>query len=228
MPDLPTRTELRLRRRPSLSKVVRDFNTATVSRLMSVPGFWNPEKSTADAPFYFGEGASLDLRKPLCAGLKGQIFYVPRFAVYLERERAMYDDFMRIFMANPVDYPRFCFDVLPPLITAFGAYRGEIELNQTVGLADFDARRARNKELSQPLDSRNSICRIWPVSYADDQLCRRAFGLTAAEVVRHAGPGCERAELLAGGALLVVTTEIVTDADALDEIDARVKNLLRS
>ena len=229
MQDHPTRLELLLRRRPAMSEVMPDFNAAMVAQLMAVPGFWDPAKSAADAPLYMeSEAASLDLRKPLCPGLQGQISYAGRLAGYLKEDKAMNDDFASIFISDSIDYRYFCVDVVPRLIAAFDAYRGQITLDRAVSRADHAAMRARHTETDRDIDGRDSVYRFWPVSYADDLLCRRAFGLTAAEVVRRATPGCERAELLEGGAFLIVTAEIVTDADALNEIDVRVKNLLRS
>ncbi len=64
--------------------------------------------------------------------------------------------------------------------------------------------------------------RIAPVSFFDDILCRRAFGIGAEEVVRRAAPECEHAELLLGGAFLIVTSEIVVGRTALDALNARV------
>jgi hypothetical protein len=63
------------------------------------------------------------------------------------------------------------------------------------------------------------------VSYFDDLLCRRSFGIGAAKVVRRAAPICERAELLRGGAFLIVTSDLVT-GEALDRLSIRVASRL--
>jgi len=59
------------------------------------------------------------------------------------------------------------------------------------------------------------------VCFFDDLLCRRAFGIGAAEVAARAAPECERAEAMHGGAFLLVTSEVVAGPD-LDALNARV------
>ncbi len=63
--------------------------------------------------------------------------------------------------------------------------------------------------------------------FFDDLLCRRAFGIGAAEVAARAAPECERAEVLHGGAFLLVTSEVVVGPD-LDALNARVMARLGS
>jgi hypothetical protein len=58
-------------------------------------------------------------------------------------------------------------------------------------------------------------------------LCRRSFGIGAEEVVRRASPECERAELLNGGAFLLVTSDLVL-GEALNDLNARVMSRLIS
>jgi hypothetical protein len=65
------------------------------------------------------------------------------------------------------------------------------------------------------------------VNFFDDLLCRRSFGIGAGEVVRRASPECARAELLNGGAFLLVTTDLVV-GDALDGLHARVMSRLHA
>ena len=57
--------------------------------------------------------------------------------------------------------------------------------------------------------------------FFDDLLCRRAFGIGAAEVAACAAPECERAEVLCGGAFLLVTSEVII-GPVLDALNARV------
>jgi hypothetical protein len=71
-------------------------------------------------------------------------------------------------------------------------------------------------------DGRDTVERIAPVSFFDDILCQRAFGIGAEEVVRRAAPECEHAEIMFGGAFLFVTTEIIVGRPALDALHETV------
>ena len=88
-------------------------------------------------------------------------------------------------------------------------------------LADFDLVCAHSQKSGRDIDGRDGVHRIWPVCLFDDLLCRRAFGIGAAEVAWRAAPECERAEVLHGGAFLLVTSEVVV-GPALDALNARV------
>ena len=61
----------------------------------------------------------------------------------------------------------------------------------------------------------------------DEELSRRAFGIGTEEAIRRAAPDCERAELIAGCAFLIVTSAIVTGSH-LDVIDTRIKSRLET
>lgn len=213
-----------IRRRAVLHEVIPEFNAKIVQRFAAISKFWGNDKTSVDAPIdYNGEGAALDLRKALQPGLSGQASYVPRFEGYLSSDVARSDDFLAIRLnTNKADYPNFCSTTLPLLIEIFGAYRAAVETDNAVALADFEITRMQSQTTGRNIDGRDSVHRIWPVCFFDDLLCRRAFGVGAAEVVARAAPACVRAELLCGGAFLLVTTELVVGQPALDALNARV------
>ena len=124
-----------------------------------------------------------------------------------------------------MDYFLFCSATLPRLIDIFKPYRAAAETADAVMLADFDLVCAQSQKSGRDIDGRDSVHRIWLVCFFDDLLCRRAFGISAKDVVARAAPECERAEVLCGGAFLLVTSEIVVGS-ALDALNARVMTRL--
>ncbi len=215
--------KLMIRRRANLDEPSPELNAKFVEQLVAVPGFWDAGKTTSDAPFEFtGESASLDLRTALASGLSGQISYEARFAGYLSRDIAQSDDFISLRLdTEKADYARFCSATLPRLIDIFGPYRAAVQTDNAVRLADFDLICVQSQKSGRDIDGRDSVHRIWPVCFFDDLLCRRAFGIGAAEVAARAAPECERAEAMHGGAFLLVTSEAVVGPD-LDALNARV------
>lgn len=212
-----------LRRRANLDERSPELNAKFIKQFVTVPGFWGASKTASDAPFEFeGESASLDLRTALASGLAGQVSYAPRFAGYLSRDIAQSDDFIWLRLdTEKADYARFCSGTLPRLIDIFRPYRAAAETDDAVMLADFDLVCAHSQKSGRDIDGRDGVHRIWPVCFFDDLLCRRAFGIGAAEVAGRAAPECERAEVLHGGAFLLVTSEVVV-GPALDALNARV------
>ena len=212
-----------IRRRTSLAEPSPELNAKFVEQFVAVPGLWDAGKTASDAPFDFtGESALLDLRTALVSGLGGQVSYAPRFAGYLSRDIAQSDDFVWLRLdTEEADYTRFCSVTLPRLIEVFGSYRVAAETDKAVHRRDNELIRSQWRVDGPDLDGRDSVYRIWPVCFFDDLLCRRAFGIGAAEVAARAAPECERAEVLCGGAFLLVTSEIVV-GPALDTLNARV------
>ena len=216
--------DIMIRRRATLDESSPDLNSRLVEQFMTVPGFWSAGKAVGGAPFEFGgESATLDLRGALVDGLSGQVLYRARFAGYLSRDIGQSDDFVSLSL-NPekADYARFCSATLPRLIEIFGAYRAAVETDKAVMLADFEVTRVQSQKTGRNVSGRDGVYRIWPVCFIDDLLCRRAFGLSAEAVVARAAPECERAEVLCGGAFLLVTSEVVVGPAALDALSARV------
>lgn len=218
-----------IRRRASLDEPCPELNAKLVEQFVAVPGFWDAGKTASDAPFEFtDESASLDLRTALVSGLGGQVLYAPRFAGYLSRDIAQSDDFIWLRLdTEKADYALFCSATLPRLIDIFRPYRAAAHTDEVVKLADFDITRVQSQKTGRNINGRDSVHRIWPVCFFDDLLCRRAFGIGAAEVAARAAPECERAEVLHGGAFLRVTSEVVVGPE-LDALNARVMARLGS
>jgi hypothetical protein len=148
----------------------------------------------------------LDLRECLAAGFSGEIVYYSPWREPDGDVSAFEDDILRLEIDTAViDYHNFCNCIFPRLIESFDAYRGVVYTDAGVKAADQGYIQTLEDIRIDP-EGRGSVYRIWPVKYFDDALCRCAFGISAAKVVRRAGPRCERAEILNGGALLIVTS----------------------
>jgi hypothetical protein len=215
-----------MRRRARLDEPIPTLNAKLVEQFIAVPGFWGEGRTAADAPFEQGEMGSLDLRKALRDGLAGQVVYAARFPKNLSRDVAKADDFMRVRLnTDKIDYATFCTETLRRLITAFRPYRGHMETDPKVRAADWEVVRQQSRQTDRNVNGRDSIFRIWPVCWFDEELSRRAFGIGVEEAVRRAAPECEHAEVVAGCTFLLVTSATVVGAN-LDVIDARIKSRL--
>jgi hypothetical protein len=218
-----------IRRRAALDELVSELNRKFVEAFVALPGFWAEGGQASDAVFNpgTGESATLDLRKSLGVGLKGQqIVYAARLAGYLKRDVAQSDDFLLLRLdTETADYKRFCSETLPRLIEIFQPYRAALETDEAVNLSDWKIVCDQSRETGRDIDGRDSVFRIWPVSFFDDLLCRRSFGIGAEEVAARAAPECERAEVLNGGAYLLVSSDLVVGA-ALNDLNARVMSRL--
>ncbi len=222
--------DIRLRRRPVLEESLLVLNAGFVQAFVSIPNFWAVGKQASDAPFHPGDGecATLDLRKSLIPGLTGQIGYMARFAGYLDEDVAASDDFLLLYLnTDKADYAGFCAHVLPRLIESFRPYRIAAHTDKNVRRTDWQTVIKQRKLNDLDIDGRASVLRIWPVSFFDDLLCHRSFGIGAEEVVRRASIRCERAEIINNGAFLIVTSDLVVGS-ALDELNAEMMSLLRS
>jgi hypothetical protein len=219
--------EIMLRRRLTLDESMRELNDRLVTAFAKISSFWGPGKSPSDAPFDGDEDvATLDLRKSLQKGLGGQAIYHGRFPGYMEDHASNDDMLMLRLNTEKIEYIEFCTNTLPLLIQAFEPYVATVETDEDVGVADWRVMSEHWQKTRQSIGGRQGVFRIWPVNFFDDILCRRSFGIGAAEVVRLAAPECERAEVLNGGAFLLVTTELVVGTAALNDLDARVRSRL--
>lgn len=216
--------EVMLRRRPALEEAISSLNAEFVESFATLSGFWAANKSAADTLYDpgIGESATLNFGSALIDGLKGKVVYAARFAAYLDRDVAQSDDFMVIRMeTEKVDYKEFCSNTLVHLIKIFLPYRVVVETDKSIRRADWKTICEESQNTGRDIDGRDSIFRIWPTNFFDDQLCRRSFGIGAEEVVHRVSTECERAEVMEGGAFLQVTSFPVV-GDALNDMSARV------
>lgn len=218
--------DLMLRRRAALTEFVPQLNEQIVHSFASILGFWATDGDAVFNPGN-GESATLDLRKALAPGLKGQqIFYAPRLGGYLNRDTSQSDDFLSFKIdTEKIDYREFCLHSLPLLISIFDSYRATVETDREIRQSDWKDICDLSKTSGRDIDGRDTVFRVWPVNFFDDLLCQRSFGIGAGEVVRRLAPECERAEVLNSGAFILITSEVITGA-ALNELNKRAMRSL--
>lgn len=91
------------------------------------------------------------------------------------RDEAAHDDYISIdFNSKKADYGFFTREVLPIYIESFGAYLAYVA-NSEFLVMDFD-------DAPKGFDNRRNVFRVYPVSFYDELLCERAFGLKPSEV----------------------------------------------
>jgi hypothetical protein len=158
--------------------------------------------------------------------MMGHVVYTFRTPGFLAMDKAMTDDFLVIQIDTlRVDYFRFCTQTLPILIDTFRAYRARVMTDESVLLRRWDAQRQERMVTGRDLGGRDSVGFVWPVTFFDEILCKRSFGISAGVAVGRVSQACEVAKLLAGGVFIVATREIVTGTD-LENLNTRLTGLL--
>ncbi|MFZ6769426.1 hypothetical protein ACO0LM_20435 [Undibacterium sp. Di26W] len=146
-------------------------------------------------------------------------------------DESSYDDTMTVgFYVKKVDQNwKYLFsEVFPTYIQAFKPYVGELTedriFSSDIGSRNFDTGEIyRNPDF---IDSRQGVCRIWPVNYWDRELCHKAFQLTPGEIVnRLAGKVAECREF-ENGVLLIYSYEPPTVEQIL-QINPELMPILR-
>lgn len=121
------------------------------------------------------------------------------------RDEGAADDWFSLrFDPTKLDYQSLASTGFAAYVEAFGAYRGEMG-NAEFAFTDFDE--------ALDFDDRWGVCRIYPVSFFDTQLCSRAFRLSPVDVVNKVTAICERAELLGDGVLIIGSSRVLAPAE---------------
>lgn len=211
--------EARFRRRPSANEQIPALHSHICRDLFLVRGLWN-ESSTLDQiglDLGTGESAASDLTPALAAGIKGAVSYVGRS--WAVQDQAKADDFLSLQLdLDAIDFAQFCREIFPQVVAAFKPYRAAVITDIGQDLDDFDLIIEEVGRTGTDVDGRDTVYRIWPANYFDDEMCNRAFGLAAADVVSKAAMCISRAALFHGGALLGLADEPVT-GQRLDSLD---------
>ncbi len=117
-----------------------------------------------------------------------------------------------------VDLHHLIYAVVPRFIETFDAYRVDYYDEQFVDLA-YEQRveegritfTAKSKEYVNP---RFKVAEIWPVSFYDELLSRRAFNLSPAEIMERLQGKAEYVQLLHGGVYLVGSSRVLPFEEA--------------
>lgn len=136
------------------------------------------------------------------------------------KDSSQFDDVLG-FSIEPIemDFRAFVYDVFPRLIGAFDGYYGEIADEEFI-MTDLEQRRA------QQIDARFSIYRLAPVTLIGEQLCKRAFGMTASQIVKRLAGAVEHVSLYDPGVFIVQDSKPLS-FDEADRITWATKSLLK-
>lgn len=169
----------------------------------------------------------LSLTKRVGKGIRtARVIYTLRGKpAYTDEDVAARDDSVLLeFTPQLVDVSQLADAVLPTLVSSFRAYRARISVPEIVS-EEFELRQALSRASTKDIGGRDSVFRIWQLNYWDEELCRRAWNLTAAEVVERLHRRIERAALWCGGAYLIISTARLSVAE-VRAIDGRIRPFL--
>ncbi|MHB8797114.1 MAG: hypothetical protein ACYDBY_01495 [Thermoanaerobaculia bacterium] len=209
--------ELMLRSRARQEETIQEKHQKFIEGIRCLPLPWGSGDTTPMTPDPGRElvaeiRASQFLGKPV----RGSVVYQFRrpFA-----DEGIHDDHLCLtFGAKKVDYGVLVDEVLERYIDAFDAYRAHIGPDEFNNL-DFDDARH--------IDYRRGVFRIYPVSFFDRDLCRRAFGLDPEQLADRVAPACKKVRLLKAGVLIEASGEVL-DVEASRAVDLRLRQLIRN
>jgi hypothetical protein len=157
-------------------------------------------------------------------GIKGFVTYQLRSEKYLE-DRAQFDDiFIAEFRADKVNFRVLAFDVLPSLITAFGAYRAAVR-NVSLAIEDWPVVAETVEATGKDVDGRDGVYRINGVNFWDETLCERAFGRKPVEIVNRLSSLVPIAQIVDGGAYIVCVDDYPSTSN-VREFEGRLRRVL--
>jgi hypothetical protein len=171
--------------------------------IKGVPEPWGlGDRPAPPAPkFKGGSSASVGMTKFFGGGVhRAMMSY--RYRRLLSDE-GLSDDLLNIvFNPAKVDLRNLVYEVVPRYIEAFDAYLLEFFDDQMIDLAAEELKGA-------PVNPRQYVHRVGMVSFFDGVLCRRAFGLTPAELAGRFEGKIEHVQLMHNGVYLVGTSQLL-------------------
>ncbi|WP_189473085.1 hypothetical protein [Litchfieldella qijiaojingensis] len=221
--------EARFRRRAVAGENIADLNRVILGRLSKVKGFWADNKALSDAYFDDGkaDGAATDLSSCLCSEYKGAISYAPRWEASIV-DKAKSDDFVTIaFDSDKVNFKWFINEVFPKIVKAFLPYRAMIVADLDKDLDDFEDICIEAQNTGLDVDGRDTVFRVHPVNYFDNELCLRAFNMSADKVIQRLTGTVNLVEKCEDGVLLYVVDKPAI-GDELVALDEKVRQMLTS
>jgi hypothetical protein len=216
--------EARFRHRAGADETIADRHSSVISCLTTVSWLWEraPSELSIESE---GESAACDLTPFLKVGMKGAISYSARYASGMT-DKAMFDDVLTLEIdEQAVDYREFSTDVFGQVASCFSCYRASIIHDLDLDLDDYDQVVEISQSSGIDADGRDSVFRINPVNYFDEEMCQRAFRLGAGEVVDRLQDHVELVDCKSDGVLIVVTGDLV-DRDNLKGVHDHVAGLL--
>lgn len=216
--------QARFRNRSVGGKNVSDRHLSTVRSLSEITWLW--ETSPPEIRLVSnGISASYSLNPYMRRSIKGAINYSPRYENG-HHDKAIFDDFLTLEIdEDQIHYSQFSGLVFEQIVSAFAAYRATIVLDINLDINDYEAIVEASQETGKDIDGRDTVYRFNPVNYFDNQLCLRAFQLSAEEVVSRLDGEIERASIYNDGALIIATTDLV-DRENLRSVHNHIAGIL--
>lgn len=196
-----------LHSRADVSVAPETKHSSFFERIRELPGQWGG----SDLPvppmprFKGGSSASTSLTKFFGQGIhRAMVTY--RYRRMLSDD-GLSDDLLNIvFNPHVVSLRELLLVAVPKYIEAFDAYLAEYFDDAVIDLPPEENLKAPNP--------RTDVKRIGPVSYFDDLLCRRAFGIAPERVLARCQAEVEHVELVAGGAYLLGSSKVLSMNEA--------------
>jgi len=200
-----------IRSRAVESEPIAQKHTAFLAGLRDLPAPWAVTGSVP-APDPGRElVAVLKVSKFLGPGIRGNLVYQFRRPF---RDEGSEDDWINIsFNPEKLDYATLVRDVFLKYVVAFRGYYAEI-LDEEFIFKDYEVHRTLK------LNQRRDVFRIAPVTFIDDELCRRAFGFGPDEVVSRLQGHAESVTRTVNGVFIVLTSKVLS----FDEADTLTRN----
>jgi len=216
--------EAMFRFRATKSQDIQERHFEVLDKLKRISWLWSSTPDRVELS-RGEESGSCSLNPFLRMEIKGSISYGPRYSTGIP-DRAMYDDFLTLdFDENRIHYSEFTGLIFERIVKAFDAYRATVILDIDATIDNHEKIVELTQSTGKDVDGRDTVYRLNPVNYFDDQLCHRAFGYSAVEVVARLGGEVERVSVQDGGALIIVTTDLV-DQENLGALHNHIAGLL--
>lgn len=209
--DSPPRVSIELRARPNLDRSAEDLHRQIVAGLELIPRPWGltdaaSSPATEDLVTIFP--LTFQTQPAPVEILESHLSYALRSAAYL-RDAAQYDDQL---VLRFVPAPNASLGTLGEWVARsaqiMGAYRGALVVDEELAADDWEACIRLGRESGRDIDGRDSVFRIWPVSFWDTELCRRAWGLSPEHVATVLAPLVQESRLIADGVLVIASDRI--------------------
>lgn len=222
--------KVELRRRVNVEfDDINQLHENLIEGLRSMPvGFWNKEASLDNPDLSKGLECQINLGSGLPDSIYGYVAYVYRNANYI-RNIAEFDDRL-IFTAENLEsifYSLLVSSYFPSLIKAFAPYRAIINLDEDLALDDWDKVIEMGVSEGNDLDGRDGVFRIWPVSYYDRNLCKKAFDMEPIEIEKKLCGRAQHVEVIRDGILLIWSDSLSISREQIIEIDYEIRALLK-
>lgn len=160
-------------------------------------------------------------------GLRGGIGYLLRSDDYL-RDSGQSDDKMIVeFDLDTQLYFDLQNKIFAKYINIFCPYRAAVFTDRSLVIDDQRQLVAQARESGEEPNGRNSVWRIWPLSYFDRLLCQRAWNLSPEEIVTTLRGEIDEVEIVGDGVLICISKELL-DREQIEMESQRVADLLNS